>query len=62
MGRGHTEHGVRHITKEQYNRAVKNGMFLTQEDFNAVLGVGNVKATMYTQFKQMKELTIMFRG
>lgn len=26
------------------------------------LVVGNVKATKYTQFKQTKELTIMFRG
>lgn len=40
MGRGRIEQGVKHITKEQYDRAVRNGMFLTQEDFNAVMGVG----------------------
>lgn len=44
MGRGHTEHGVKHITKEQYDRAVRNGMFLTQEDFNAVLDIGKCQS------------------
>lgn len=46
MGRGHTEHGVKHITKEQYDRAVRNGMFLTQEDFNAVLDIGKCQSNM----------------
>lgn len=44
MGRGRIEQGVKHITKEQYDRAVKNDMFLTQEDFNAVLGVGRCQS------------------
>ena len=44
MGRGHTEQGVKHITKEQYDRAVRNGMFLTQEDFNAVMDIGKCQS------------------
>ena len=44
MGRGHIEKGVKRITKEQYDRAVENDMFLTQEDFNSVLGVGKCQS------------------